>query len=210
MTFGEKLLKLRKEAGLSQEGLAEKLEVSRQAVSRWENEGILPDAPNLLALSRLFGVSIDYLLHDDYQSDGDLPAVRRTQDQLEGEKRRQSTAILLAGLQAVILLVAMGFHAAGEAPIFPALCAAAALGDIVYFEYWLRSNPAGETEVRRLRRQYYRLAVWFFAWFPLRWGFGWVSHYWPRPLNTLEIGAVMAGSWLLVCEAVWLLTREKK
>ena len=43
MTFGEKLLKLRKEQGLSQEGLAERLSVSRQAVSRWENEGILPD-----------------------------------------------------------------------------------------------------------------------------------------------------------------------
>ena len=62
MTFGEKLLKLRKEGGLSQEGLAEKLSVSRQAVSRWENEGILPDCVNLLEISRLFGVSTDYLL----------------------------------------------------------------------------------------------------------------------------------------------------
>ena len=86
MTFGEKLLKLRKEGGLSQEGLAEKLSVSRQAVSRWENEGILPDCVNLLEISRLFGVSTDYLLHDDYQSDGDLPAVRTARDQLAGEK----------------------------------------------------------------------------------------------------------------------------
>ena len=76
MTFGEKLLRLRKEGGLSQEELAEKLGVSRQAVSRWENEGVLPDCGNLLELSRLFGVSTDYLLHDDYQSEGDLPAVR--------------------------------------------------------------------------------------------------------------------------------------
>ena len=112
MTFGEKLLKLRKEGGLSQEGLAEKLSVSRQAVSRWENEGILPDCVNLLEISRLFGVSTDYLLHDDYQSDGDLPAVRTARDQLAGEKERQGVLLLLAGLHAVFLLLAVGesFH----------------------------------------------------------------------------------------------------
>ena len=96
MTFGEKLLKLRKEQGLSQEGLAERLSVSRQAVSRWENEGILPDCGNLLELSRLFGVSTDYLLHDDYQSDGDLPAVRHAQTRLAKEKERQGVLLLLA------------------------------------------------------------------------------------------------------------------
>ena len=105
-TFGEKLLKLRKEGGLSQEGLAEKLSVSRQAVSRWENEGILPDCVNLLEISRLFGGSTDYLLHDDYQSDGDLPAVRTARDQLAGEKERQGVLLLLAGLHAVFLLLA--------------------------------------------------------------------------------------------------------
>ena len=65
MTFGEKLLQLRRDGKLSQEDLAEKLGVSRQAVSRWENEGVLPDCGNLLEISRLFGVSTDYLLHDE-------------------------------------------------------------------------------------------------------------------------------------------------
>jgi len=210
MTFGEKLLKLRKESGLSQEGLAEKLEVSRQAVSRWENEGILPDCPNLLALSRLFGVSTDYLLNDGYQSDQDLPAVRSTRDLLEGEKRRQSTTILLAGLHAVILMLALGCWAAWQRPFPVALCAAAALGDIVYFEAWLRRGPAGEGEVRVLRRRYYRLSVWFFAWFPVRWGCVFMGHFWPRPVNALTIGAVTVGTWLLVCGAVWFLLREKR
>ncbi len=78
MTLSEKILDLRKKAGLSQEELAEKLDVSRQAVSRWEVGSAMPDAANVAQLARLFGVTADYLLNDDYASDGDVPAVKRT------------------------------------------------------------------------------------------------------------------------------------
>lgn len=64
MTFPEKLTALRKQQGLSQEELAQKLFVSRQAVSRWESGATLPDAANLLQLSDLFGVTTDSLLRD--------------------------------------------------------------------------------------------------------------------------------------------------
>ena len=59
MTFGEKLQKLRRGSGLSQEQLAEKLDVTRQAVSKWELGDSLPDAGRILTLSRLFDVSTD-------------------------------------------------------------------------------------------------------------------------------------------------------
>ncbi len=72
MKFEEKLILLRKQKGLSQEDLADLLNVSRQAVSRWELGTTLPDAPNLLALSDLFKVSIDYMLRDDYESAEDI------------------------------------------------------------------------------------------------------------------------------------------
>ena len=62
MNFNEKLLSLRKAAGISQDTLARQLGVSRQAVSRWEVGSALPDASNILQLSKLFGVSADYLL----------------------------------------------------------------------------------------------------------------------------------------------------
>lgn len=65
MTFAEKLLSLRKQHHFSQEDLAEQLGVSRQAISRWEQGIVLPDAPNLLKLSDLFSVSVDYLLRDE-------------------------------------------------------------------------------------------------------------------------------------------------
>ena len=79
MQLSEKILSLRKRRGLSQAELAEKLNVSRQAVSRWEVGSALPDASNVLQLSKLFGVSADYLLNDDYESDRDIPAVKNTE-----------------------------------------------------------------------------------------------------------------------------------
>ncbi len=69
MKLSDKILALRKKQGISQEELSEKLSVSRQTVSRWEMGSALPDASNILQLSRLFGVTADYLLDDDYESD---------------------------------------------------------------------------------------------------------------------------------------------
>lgn len=65
MSFAEKILSLRTAARLSQEGLAEKLDVSRQAVSKWESGVTLPETEKLIYISNMFGVSLDYLLKDD-------------------------------------------------------------------------------------------------------------------------------------------------
>lgn len=64
MIFSEKLVRLRKREGLSQEELASYLGVSRQAVSRWEQGTAMPDAPNLVKLRQRFQVSLDWLLED--------------------------------------------------------------------------------------------------------------------------------------------------
>ena len=65
MSFGEKIYKLRKEKGFSQEALAERLGTTRQAVSKWENNQGLPETEKLLQLSNIFEVSIDFLLKDE-------------------------------------------------------------------------------------------------------------------------------------------------
>lgn len=73
MNFGEKLFSLRKEKGLAQEALAEQLNTSRQAVSKWENNQGYPETEKLLMLANLFEVSVDYLLKEspsDISSDG--------------------------------------------------------------------------------------------------------------------------------------------
>ena len=65
MTFGQKLQMLRQRAGMSQDVLAERLGVSRQAVSRWERDETMPDPDKIVVLADLFGVTTDYLLRQD-------------------------------------------------------------------------------------------------------------------------------------------------
>lgn len=65
MSFAEKLKTIRKQAGMSQEKLAEKLGVSRQAVTKWETDMGIPDIENIIAISTLFGISIDELLGNE-------------------------------------------------------------------------------------------------------------------------------------------------
>ncbi len=71
MTFSEKLLLLRKQKRLSQEQLAEMLDVSRQSVSKWESQQTLPEPSKLILISQIFNVSIDQLLKDDMPMEGD-------------------------------------------------------------------------------------------------------------------------------------------
>ena len=67
MKLSEKIVTLRKQKGWSQEELADKLNVSRQAVGKWETETALPEVDKILQLATLFDVSTDSLLNDDVQ-----------------------------------------------------------------------------------------------------------------------------------------------
>jgi len=64
MTFGQKLQNLRKMKAMSQEALAGQLDVSRQAVSRWELDVSLPETENIIKIKNIFNVSFDYLMDD--------------------------------------------------------------------------------------------------------------------------------------------------
>lgn len=67
MSFGEKLQQLRKEKGLSQEDLAHQLNISRQAVSKWESQNGYPEIEKMILISDFFQVSLDYLMKEDYE-----------------------------------------------------------------------------------------------------------------------------------------------
>ena len=69
MILADKIIKLRKKNGWSQEELAEKMNVSRQAVSKWESAQTFPDLEKILQLSTLFGVTTDYLLKDEIEDE---------------------------------------------------------------------------------------------------------------------------------------------
>ena len=109
MKLYEKIIKLRKSNGWSQEELAEKLDLSRQAISRWENGTALPDANNILQLSKIFGVTSDYLLNEDYSDDGDIPCVKEAKKELDSKKDSNRKLFIVSSvaflLGAVVWLV---------------------------------------------------------------------------------------------------------
>lgn len=111
MTLGEKLQTLRQQKGLSQEQLAERLEVSRQSVSKWESGQSRPDMDKLVVLAELFGVSTDYLLKED----GEAP---------KPSKGRWVPAVLTAALVvALVAAVWLGIRAGQAAKERDALAA---------------------------------------------------------------------------------------
>ena len=69
MILADKIIEERKKNGWSQEELASKLGVSRQAVSKWESSGSIPDLQRILQMSELFGVTTDYLLKDEIEEE---------------------------------------------------------------------------------------------------------------------------------------------
>ena len=106
MQLQDKILQLRKRSGLSQEALAERIGVSRQAVSKWETGEAVPELSKLLLLARAFSVTTDYLLSEDESEPKPLEAspAEKTFD----EKKKESFAWLIGAaiiaLGAVIIL----------------------------------------------------------------------------------------------------------
>ncbi len=107
MTTGEKITALRKEQGMSQEALGEKLGLSRQAVSKWEADQAVPTMDNLMELSKLFGVPVDTLLRPDAElmskaedSDESWPGAENQPVRNENRKWKIA-AIAAAGLLCV-------------------------------------------------------------------------------------------------------------
>lgn len=108
MKFGEKLTFLRKQRGMTQMELAEKLDISRQAVSKWERGTAEPSIENLIGIGKLFDVSVDDLVNDNPHSQ-DVPteqaAVKENQVEpvsQEPKKRRFSLLHVFAAASCVL------------------------------------------------------------------------------------------------------------
>ena len=95
MKFCEKLYEVRKKAGMTQNDLAEKLNVSRQAVSRWEMGTAMPDVENLVAMSDLFEVSLDYLLKDTVSSQSHVDEMISQPEESDSHESAQKGSWLL-------------------------------------------------------------------------------------------------------------------
>ena len=109
-TMGERIQQLRKAAGLSQEQLAEKLDVSRQSVSKWELNDAVPELAKVISISELFGVSTDELLKGKAsgEAEGEGTAIEKIARLNGAEKRIRLgfvTAMMSLGLLAAELML---------------------------------------------------------------------------------------------------------
>ena len=93
MILADKIIDLRKKNGWSQEDLAEKMDVSRQSISKWEGAQSVPDMGRIVRLSELFGVSTDYLLKDDMERE-ELVSVPDTDTSLRTVSVEEASAFL--------------------------------------------------------------------------------------------------------------------
>ena len=112
MNLADKIQKLRKENGLSQESFAEKLGVSRQSVSKWESGGALPDTEKIIAMSELFGVSTDFLLKNDdekneepFVSDDDIIAEEESEKEENKKSKKKLIPKIIAAILALCIVV---------------------------------------------------------------------------------------------------------
>jgi transcriptional regulator with XRE-family HTH domain len=147
MILADKIIELRKRNGWSQEELAEKLDVSRQSISKWEGAQSVPDMNRILALSQIFGVSTDVLLKDELELDGmsglglqaeDTAARSVSMEEASAYLDHKNTAagrislgVMLSILSPVLLIILSGAQEAGRIALTENQ--AAGLGLIVLF-----------------------------------------------------------------------------
>lgn len=111
MKLNEKLVSLRKKNGLTQLKVAEKLNVSRQAISRWESGIAFPSTDNLRCLSELYGVPVDYLLKETTEQIVDQEKRSKLDKEIHVEMKKEKQAIMCVVMiaLAVIILVISAF-----------------------------------------------------------------------------------------------------
>lgn len=119
MTFGERLYELRKEKNISQDELAEILDVSRQSISKWENDKAYPEMTRLLFMSDYFGVSLDYLMRgSDSENEEEVVIKYKAKNMLMiwnnflsnlSDKQRKFMMVLYVLLICVMIAIVVAF-----------------------------------------------------------------------------------------------------
>lgn len=113
MEFSEKLITLRKSKELTQEQLAEQLNVSRQSISKWENGQVIPDIEKIIELSRVFDVTTDYLLKsseiDDLSIKTDMLEHQQRQILAREQKRTKLFKNCMYSIVVYLIFLAVSF-----------------------------------------------------------------------------------------------------
>lgn len=102
MQIGQKINLLRKNAGITQEQLAQQLHVSRQTISKWEAGTSLPDIESVIGISRVFGLSLDDLLLENDRETADIDDSARNQSEILGETLESGNGVSFKSLEELV------------------------------------------------------------------------------------------------------------
>ena len=205
MKLSDKIIKLRKINGWSQEELGEKLNVSRQAISRWESNTAQPDATNILKISKLFGVTSDYLLNDDFESDNDLPKVKEIKS--DGI---QQIMIFMITLEVMTLIIQFMSTIILQSVLFGILSFIPFIAMIGGFEYAYQKKSTEVNETTRgFRKKFYKISAWLGLYFPVRFTVTILAHFYPRPYSSIVLECVIFAIYLMVVMLITLQIEKK-
>ncbi len=203
MKLHEKIFQLRKQAEMSQEEAAERLNISRQALSRWENGTAQPTANNIVEICKLFGVTSDYLLNDEYNSDDDLPKVKEVRT-----NGIHQIMICLITLEVMVLILQFAATFILQNAFFAALSFIPFVAVVGGFEYAYQKNVNvnGRNErTTQFRKRFYKISAWLGTYFPIRFLIMDLSSLYPRPINTLVLDCVIVAVYLMAAVILNLL-----
>jgi Predicted transcriptional regulators len=201
MELSTKIQKARKQHNLSQEQLAEMLAVSRQAISKWESGQSVPELENIVQLSKVFGVTTDYLLKEE----GSVPVLSQVQP-AQAIREASIWPTTCTGLNVLALLVAfliwMNWQTFLAIPI--------GLGLQVIALVLLEIDARRHTQAGDFRRRFYRLNVWFLLPLLLIGITVGLMHFYPHPYSRTALGIIILGQYLIEGLIIQFLLRPHK
>ncbi len=205
MKLGEKLQQLRRQSGLSQEQLAAQLTVSRQAVSKWELGETIPDTENVVQLSRLFGVSCDYLLREEVDERGavlaplDAPQPAAPgETHLDGPGWVHNAFVLSLGICAAGTLMAVTAKLFYHSVLFVLSGIVIQILGLVLFEL---STPRMGTARAAARLKFYMVACWLVLPAPV-YGLYWVLRCFVPAVHPLYWATAFLSFYLLLAASI--------
>lgn len=203
MKLSDKIIRLRKSNGWSQEDLAEKLNVSRQAISRWEGATAQPDVTNILQLSKLFAVTTDYLLNDEYESDNDLPKVKEVKSD-----SFHHIMIIMVTLEVMALIIQFTTTMIlynvflGILSFLPFVAVIGGFESV--YAYQKRRNETNEI-TKTFRKKFYKISAWLGTYFPIRFIVTLLAPFYPRPYSMITLECVILAIYLMTAALISLL-----
>jgi transcriptional regulator with XRE-family HTH domain len=190
MDLSTKIQQLRKQKNFSQEQLAEALNISRQAISKWEAGQSVPELDNIIQLSELFHVSTDDLLKDSVEV---LPGISAPLSHVEDKSPAQALLVIGTGGILFGLIVSLAIWIQWQTPLAIPVGIGVQLIALVILEVASRWH----SDRNSFHRQFYTLNGWFLLPLPLIGLVSLAMHLFPRPYSRLALYAINISLYVL-------------